>query len=135
MSLPNGSEIIIKVLLSLNQNDTNKEFYRNIKSFAKMGTIYVGSEEIQSCCPFCKVIGNNCILTNENSHYYHSNNCESCKIFRKYFENFNKQILEMVTDFLATFQIPMNTICSTKFSKILEHSNPLIKCIKKKKKK
>lgn len=93
MSLPNGSELIIKTLLSLDQNDTNKEFNRKIKSYAKLGIIYVGGDEIKSYYPFCKVIGKNCIFKNENSHYYYSNNCKSCKLFRKYFENFNKQIL------------------------------------------
>ena len=131
MSLPNGSEIIIKTLLSLDAKEDQKDFNQKIKSYARLGIIYVGDDVIKSYCPFCKVNRKNCIFTNENSHYYHSNNCQSCKIFKKYLENFNIQVLTMVSDFLASFQVSMNAICSNKFSKILQYSNPLIKCIKK----
>ncbi|KAK8878565.1 hypothetical protein M9Y10_005345 [Tritrichomonas musculus] len=132
MTLPAGSELLIKTLLSIDNANTNPHFKANVKNFAKHGIIYVGHPLVYSYCPFCKEKKiKRYFFTNENSHYAHSEKCEQCIEFKKYFEMFNNQILDMIADFLASYQISINALCSIKFSNILQYSNPLIKIIKK----
>lgn len=131
MTLPNGAEILIKTLLSLNINNNNTTFNKNIRKFARLGIIYVGNNKISSYCPFCYTKNKRCFFTNDNSHYSHSNTCADCLEFKKYLEIFNNNILKLITDFLVTYQVSLNAIYSFKFSKILQYSNPLINIIKK----
>ena len=131
MTLPNGAEILIKTLLSLNINNNNTTFNKNIRKFARLGIIYVGNNKISSYCPFCYTKNKRCFFTNDNSHYSYSNTCADCLEFKKYLEIFNNNILKLITDFLVTYQVSLNAIYSFKFSKILQYSNPLINIIEK----
>ena len=38
----------------------------------------------------------------------------------------NNQILDMIADFLASYQISINALCSIIFSIIIQYSNPFI---------
>ena len=54
ITLPAGSELLIKTLLSIDNANTNRYFKANVKKFAKYGIIYVGHPLVCSYCPFCK---------------------------------------------------------------------------------
>ena len=129
--LPSGSEIIINTLLSLNTKNEDSFYNKNVRTFARYGIVFIGSEECYSFCPFCYINRRPCIFRNPKSHYGHSEKCENCIIFRKYLEQLNSNILSYIADFLACYNISINAICSLKFYEILKNSNPLIRCIKR----
>lgn len=51
--------------------------------------------------------------------------------FKNYLVFLKNNALELISQFLATYNIPISTICSLKFSQILQNANPLIRYVRK----
>lgn len=51
--------------------------------------------------------------------------------FKNYLVFLKNNALELISQFLATYNIPIRAICSLKFSQILQNANPLIRYVRK----